>query len=103
MGKMHLSYKQWLDLLYKIKKVVSKRGFKAKGEDSTSTGNKYTTSNCGLCNDNFSTKETALWPEHFEEGRITLKYLEEYQKCPFDWREKIFQRSHRLFLHLLYF
>jgi hypothetical protein len=89
---IYLSDKQYLDTLYKIKRTISRKGFKIICEDSTQIGNKYTTSNCGMCSDDFTTKETALFPDEFPE-RKSMKYRKEYHHCPFDWREPLAWKS----------
>ena len=89
MGKdLYLTDKQWLSILYKIRDTISKPGFKPGGCDSTEPGNKYTETNCGLCNDNFTTLKTSLFPEEFKDGRTTMKYTEDHQICPFDTRPR---------------
>ena len=55
-------------------------------EDSTCPGDKYTTTNCGLCNEGLTTVDTALFPEMFP-GRKDMKYRDSRHKCPLDWRE----------------
>ena len=54
--------------------------------DSTDIGNKSTTSNVGLCNEELTEYDMALFPEFFHEERKTMKYRESHQLCPFDRR-----------------
>lgn len=82
---IYLTDEQYWELLIKIYKTVSASGFDPQGYDSTSFGDKYTETNCGFCNDNFTTKETALFPDDFPE-RKSMKYGEIHHKCPFDSR-----------------
>ncbi len=82
---LQLTDEQYLALLYQIHQVVTHRSFKPEFEDSTTPGNKYTQSNCGLCNDHFGTKEMMLFPEQFPQ-RVSLKYRQGHHHCPFDRR-----------------
>lgn len=82
--EIYLSDEQYLQLLYIGRTHLD--GVKhVYAEDSTCTGNKYTTTNVGLCNEELCTKEIALWP-HKWPGRKTIKYRASGQKCPLDTR-----------------
>lgn len=54
--------------------------------DSNATGDKSVSSNIGFCNDEFTTLETSLFPDLFENGRKAMKYRAKAQACPFDNR-----------------
>lgn len=60
------------------------------GYDSTEIGDKYTETNVGLCDESLTILETALFPEQWDEGRRTMKYLGGKGKlqhiCPLDTR-----------------
>jgi hypothetical protein len=84
--KLHLTDEQYQRVLLKIRDVLSNDGFEVRCEDSTFVGDKYTKSNCGFCNDEFTEKDTAMWPEQFPERR-SMKYRQDGQKCPFDMRK----------------
>ena len=47
---LHLNEEQFKRILKKIRDRVNEPDFKLQVEDSTTIGEKYTTSNCGLCN-----------------------------------------------------
>ncbi len=83
--EIYLTDPQYLKILHKIQVKVKEPGFKPNCFDSTALGDKYTESNCGLCCDDFTDKETAMWPNQFPE-RKSLKYRLEHHKCPFDER-----------------
>ena len=83
---IYLTDEQYGKLLEKIKVAVSENT-QFKVMDSTDIGNKYTTSNVGLCNDGFTELDTALFPEQFlEYGRQSMKYTKIHHICPFDRR-----------------
>ena len=84
---LYLTDTQYLKILKKIKETVDQENFRPNYFDSTFTGDKYTESNCGLCNDNFTDKETALFPEAFP-NRKSMKYSLAHHKCPFDQRNQ---------------
>jgi len=83
--EIHLTDEQYYSILLKIKKTVDQEGFKPTCDDCTMVGMKHTETNCGLCNDNFTEKETALFPNEFPE-RKSMKYSQDNHKCPFDQR-----------------
>lgn len=82
---IYLTDKQYVEILYKIKEIVNRSDFKPFCRDCTEIGNKFTVSNCGFCNENFTTKETALFPDEFP-ARKSMKYRRKNQICPFDQR-----------------
>lgn len=87
MGKnLYLTDAQYLHLLDKIQAEIPKhQSFQV--IDSTQIGNKYTTSNIGLCNDNFTELDTAMFPSQFRKhGRMSMKYKQKHHICPFDTR-----------------
>ena len=85
MGKdLYLTDEQYLELLDKIEEVLAS-GAPLYIDDCNDIGNKHTESNVGLCNDNLTTKETAMWPEEFPR-RTDMKYSKDYHICPFDNR-----------------
>ena len=79
-----LTDKQYSDILQMIKKTVEAPNFKSNCYDSDMIGDKYTESNCGFCNDNYATEETASGRAF--RSKYYLKDLRKYQKCPFDLR-----------------
>lgn len=83
---MTLSDAQYLEILYKIRNIVNGPNFVVCAVDSTEIGNKYTESNCGMCNDNFTDEDMALFPDQYP-SRKTMKYRAENHKCPFDERK----------------
>ena len=82
-----LTDKQYLDILQMIKKTVEAPDFKSNCYDSDEIGNKYTDSNCGFCNDNYATKETASGRAF--RSKYYLKDQKKNQRCPFDLRPSI--------------
>ena len=84
---LYLNTTQYYELLLKIRETITQPGFVVECDDSETIGNKYTTSNCGLCNDEFTTLETALFPDQFP-ARKEMKYREKDKNhhCPFDDR-----------------
>ena len=86
--KLYLTDTQYLQLLQKIGETVNQSNFRPRWEDSTEIGSKHTLSNCGLCNDDFTTPETAMFPSEFPQ-RKDMKYAQEHHKCPFDFRTKM--------------
>ena len=84
---IRLTDEQYGEILKKILAKVSEPGFKKHIYDSTCPGDKYTESNCGFCNEEYTTIDTALFPEQFPE-RKSMKYREVHHRCPFDKREK---------------
>jgi len=87
MSKLELTNKQYHNLLLKIRNTVNSPNFQPYCYDSTTIGDKYTESNCGLCNDAYTTLETALFPEEYKKyGRRSRKYRKKNHKCPFDLR-----------------
>ena len=85
---IYLTDDQYKAILIKIQKIVNQENFKYSCEDSNTIGNKYNISNCGFCNDNFTEKNTALFPDQFPE-RKSMKYRLKNHKCPFDMRAKL--------------
>jgi hypothetical protein len=81
---INLTNKQYIELLERAflhlntVKTVSK-------EDSITTGSKHTASNVGLCNDNLTTREIALFPDEWPK-RKAMKYTRKRHKCPLDNR-----------------
>jgi len=84
--EIHLTDKQYLNLLFKIRDVVNAPNFEVYRYDSTQVGNKYTESNCGMCNDNFTELDMTLFPDQYPD-RKCMKYKKKNHKCPFDMRE----------------
>lgn len=83
---LYLTDDQYLCLLAKIVEAVEQEDFIPSCDDDTTIGSKHTGSNCGLCNDDFATLETAMFPDQFESGRKSMKYRQDHQLCPFDKR-----------------
>lgn len=84
---MYLTDSQYRDILLKIKDVLEQENFKPCYYDSTAFGDKYTESNCGLCNNYFTIKEASLFPKEYPE-RKSMKYRRPNHKCPFDMRRE---------------
>lgn len=84
MNDSYLTDGQYIRLLDKIERKL-KDGEKAWVHDNTVPGNKYTTSSVGLCNDNLTERDMAMWPEDFP-GRKSMRYKQDYHVCPFDKR-----------------
>lgn len=85
MSNLYLTDKDYGERLLKISNAVNDMFFKPTREDSTTVGAKYTTTNCGMCNDEFTTKESAMFPEDFPQ-RKSSKYGLKHHVCPFDRR-----------------
>jgi hypothetical protein len=84
---MKLSDEQYITVLHKIRDTVFSKEFKPYYYDSTVIGDKYTESNCGLCNDKFYEDiDMHHFPEQFPE-RLSPKYRQDTHQCPFDWRD----------------
>ena len=83
MEDLYLTNLQYVELLLKIKNVVDAPDFQPIFYDNVEPGNQYTSSNCGFCNDGFTTKETAYFPAYFPK-RTTMKYRQDHHRCPFD-------------------
>lgn len=86
MDRNALTDMQYYEILNKIKKTVRDPKFKPYCYDSDQWGNKYNESNCGFCNDNYATEETASGEAC--RTKYYLKDLRKYQKCPFDLRPR---------------
>lgn len=84
---MYLTDEQYLALIEECKKIAAKSDFNPVGDDCTIPGMKSTESNCGLCNEDLTTLETALFPKDFPR-RKSMKYRRDYHKCPLDMRAK---------------
>ena len=87
MSDLYLTDEQYIEILNKIKSMVNKEGFKPYIYDSTETGNKFTESNCGFCNDSFITKANSLSPDRYP-AQKSMKYRANHHPCPFDKRFK---------------
>ena len=85
---MYLTDEAYKTLLVKIREVVSAEGFTVERNNCDDIGAKDTSTNCGLCNDNFTTKETAMWPELFPK-RNDMAYPRTHHHCPFDTRRPL--------------
>ena len=87
----HLTDEQYFRCLDKISWILTDPDFKMEGEDSTCTGDKYTRTNFGMCNDEgLCDAENAMWPDRFPERKV-LRYKEEWQLCPCDSRVFVFR------------
>lgn len=83
--EIHMTDEQYLDLLIRARRHLDTVG-KVRSVDSTTIGDKYTETNVGLCNEELTTEETAMWPDEFP-ARKSMKYLRNHHHCPLDWRE----------------
>ncbi len=81
--EIHLNDEQYRRILIKIRNVVNADGFASTCYDSTEMGNKFTESNCGFCNEEFTELDTAYWPDRFPQD-TSMKHTRKDQKCPFD-------------------
>ena len=95
---IYLTDEQYKSILLKIKETVYKEDFQYQCFDSTTPGDRFTISNCGFCNDDFTEQKTALFPDQFPE-RKSMKYREAHHKCPFDMRVKIESSDIGCFYH----
>jgi len=82
---MYLTDKQYLTLLKTIRAELD-TGKKVSGYDCTDIGNKDTSFSFGLCCDDYTTLDTAMFPSEFP-NRASMKYTKKYHKCPLDWRK----------------
>jgi len=85
--ELRLTDEQYLGVLRKIEVDVAQDDFKVGCSDCVATGYKSTDSNCGFCNDEYTDKDTALFPERFP-IRKSMKYRRENHRCPFDERNE---------------
>jgi len=83
MEDLYLTNLQYVEILLKIKTVVNAPDFQPIFYDSTEPGNHHTESNCGFCNEGFTTKETAYFSAYFP-SRTSMKYRQDHHQCPFD-------------------
>ena len=98
----HLTKVQYQEILQEMREIVGRSGWVGQGEDSDTVGDKYTTTNGGLCADHLYCNDPsrALFPQAFPTRRA-LKYQENNQVCPFDKRilGKAPPVSHGCFYH----
>lgn len=91
MKDIYLTDEQYLKLLDKVKDLVIREDSYFVF-DSTTIGDKYTTSNIGLCNEELTDLDTALFPNEFKNyNRKCMKYKKEHHLCPFDNRIKLIE------------
>jgi hypothetical protein len=84
--KSYLTDEQYLDILGKIEDKLN-TNISIMAGDSDTIGDKSVSSNIGFCNDDFTTLETALFPDLFvEHGRKSMKQRLANHACPFDNR-----------------
>ena len=81
---LYLTDEQYIELLYKCREMVQElieKGDSPWVYDSTRIGNKYTTSNVGLCNEEelCTREDLSLFSDNY-----SLKYTRNGQACPFD-------------------
>lgn len=81
---LYLTDKQYYDLLIRVRKKLEEIP-SIDGFDCTITGNKDTQVNVGLCSDEWTTKDNAMWPNDFPHRR-SMKYRKYEHRCPLDWR-----------------
>lgn len=94
--ELYLTNNQYLNILDMIEnKLNNKTNISIC--DSNTIGDKYTSSNIGLCNDEFTTLRTALFLEDFKKyGRNDMKYRLDNHACPFDNRIREPYKKHGL-------
>jgi len=85
MNDLYLTDEQYVSILKKIEATVMQKDFVVRCDDSVAIGAKGTYSNCGFCNEDYTDKETALFPSQYPD-RKTMKYRKDNHKCPFDAR-----------------
>lgn len=85
--ELYLTDEQYLCILKKIEATIAQDGFRPSCFDSNALGDKYTESNCGFCCDEFTDKDTAMFPDRFPE-RKSMKYQGKNHRCPFDVRKE---------------
>lgn len=83
---LYLTDEQYLRILKRIRVTVTSEGFEVGCSDCTLVGQKSTDSNCGFCNDAYTERDMALFPDQFP-GRRTMKYRGKNHRCPFDMRD----------------
>ena len=83
---IYLTNEEYFDLLVRGRKHLDSIK-ELEFEDSDHLGDKYTVSNCGLCNDSLTTKDIALFPKNFPH-RTTMKYRKPHHKCPLDEKKE---------------
>lgn len=81
---INLTDDQYLELLQRIRSSLDNVP-RVSGYDCTDIGNKSTDVNVGLCNEEFTTLDTALFPDEYPE-RLASKYREDHHRCPLDYR-----------------
>lgn len=82
---LYLTDEQYLERLQLVRQAVLQHK-QYWVYDNDSIGNKFTTSNVGLCNDELATREMAMFPELYDQGRRSPKYNRPPHLCPFDLR-----------------
>lgn len=84
--KLYLTNKQYLDILDMIENKLNNK-VNPNIYDNTIVGDKSTNSNIGLCNEEFTTLQTALFPNDYKKyNRKDMKYTLNNHACPFDNR-----------------
>ena len=87
MRNIHVTDEEYLALLKSARSHLDNVS-KIQSEDSTCIGNKYTETNVGLCNEDLTTVEIAIFPEDFPTRR-EMKYLQKHHMCPLDARQDV--------------
>jgi len=85
--ELRLTDEQYLRILKKIEATIAQDDFGVGCSDCTVIGAKSTDSDCGFCNDAYTDRDMALFPEQYPERR-TMKYRRENHRCPFDMRKE---------------
>lgn len=83
---LYLTDAQYVEMLRRMRQIVSAPNWVGTGHDDTTPGDKSTTTNGGLCADRlYATPETVMFPSQFPH-RTSLKYRREEHLCPLDER-----------------
>lgn len=85
MSSLYLTDSLYLKTMKKIRNALDTDNKEVGGHDCTTIGFKNTTMNFGMCNDEYTTKDTALFPNKFPERKV-MKYSGKGHKCPLDSR-----------------
>ena len=89
MSETYLTDEQFLDALKRVRKQIA-GGLKNLKDDSTTSGDKYTTCSWGTCTQSMAAyphPDSHLWPDQFIlNQRVAPKYKERRHLCPMDWR-----------------
>jgi hypothetical protein len=98
-----LTDEQYLAGLRRIRAAIA-NGRKFKFVDSNTMGDKYTHCSWGACGDEPEDwpKEALIWPDRRTlNGKVSIKYRTDQQRCPFDKRSKEEHTGFGCFYHCM--